>query len=256
MSKTEMIIFDLDGTLAISKSPIDSEMADLLKQLTDDIKVAIISGGDYPQFQKQVVPLMEEVGANMQNLYLCPTCATKFYIYENEWKKLYSEDLTSEEIDRIINAFNKALEITGFKPEMIWGEQIENRGTQVTFSALGQQAPIEAKETWDPNFAKRQKIKAELDKLIPEFSIRLGGTTSVDITKEGVDKAYGIQKLKEVTNVDLDKMLFIGDALMEGGNDYPVKTTGVKCIETKSAENTKEILREFIKSGFDKEFNN
>jgi hypothetical protein len=69
----------------------------------------------------------------------------------------------------------------------VWGEPIEDRGSQITFSALGQQAPLEEKKRWDPDFTKRKKIKAVLENLIPEFSVHLGGTTSVDVTKPGID---------------------------------------------------------------------
>src|ERR1035441_10285233 len=66
----------------------------------------------------------------------------------------------------------------------------QDRGSQITFSALGQQAPLEEKKKWDPDFAKRKKIKAILDKLIPEFSVRMGGATSVDITKTGEARSH------------------------------------------------------------------
>ena len=43
-----LIVFDLDGTLAESKSSLDSEMTELLHKLLDIVKVAVISGGDWP----------------------------------------------------------------------------------------------------------------------------------------------------------------------------------------------------------------
>ena len=39
-----LIVFDLDGTLAPSKSSLDAEMAALLNKLLGFIKVAVISG--------------------------------------------------------------------------------------------------------------------------------------------------------------------------------------------------------------------
>ncbi len=105
----------------------------------------------------------------------------------------------------------------------LWGEEIEDRGSQITFSALGQQAPNKEKEKWDPDFTKRKKIKVFLDNLIPEFSVRLGGETSIDITKPGIDKAYGIKKLRDTLGIAIHEMIFIGDALFPGGNDYPAR---------------------------------
>jgi len=75
----------------------------------------------------------------------------------------------------------------------------------VTFSALGQQAPLAEKEKWDPDFAKRKKITAILEKHIPEFSIRMGGATSIDVTKSGIDKAYGIGKLRDTLHLFIEK---------------------------------------------------
>jgi phosphomannomutase len=106
---------------------------------------------------------------------MLPTCGTKFYRYCGTWKELYSEDFSAEEKAKIMSALNSALHSSGFKAEKHWGDLIEDRGSQITFSALGQEAPLDEKKKWDPDFAKRKKIKAILEKLIPEFSIQVGG---------------------------------------------------------------------------------
>jgi hypothetical protein len=123
---------------------------------------------------------------------------------------------------------------------------IEDRGSQITFSALGQEAPLEEKKQWDPNFAKRKKITPILEKLIPEFSVQLGGATSIDVTKPGIDKAYGIRKLHEILGVEIEDMLFIGDALFPGGNDYPAKQAGVDSIEVRDPDETKRVIEAII----------
>ena len=238
-------MFDLDGTLAPSKSSIDGEMASLLAGLLDVIRVAIISGGDFPQFEQQVLGQLPAAG-KLQNLSLLPTSGAKFFAYDGAWKKLYSDDLSDAEKQQIEDALNKAVSQSGFQPEQAWGERIEDRGTQITYSALGQQAPLEAKETWDPDFAKRQKIKAILDGLLPNFSVRLGGTTSIDVTRPGIDKAYGIRKLRDVLHVPIDEMLFIGDALFPGGNDYPAREAGADSIAVRDPEDTKRVIETII----------
>src|SRR5579871_1543268 len=165
----KLIVFDLDGTLAESKSPLDAEMATLLSALLGIVKVAVISGGDWPQFEKQVLSNLPH-DEHLKNLSLLPTCGTKFYQYARDWKKIYSEDFTADEKQEIVNSLTQSLEAAGFKTEKVWGEVIQDRGSQITFSALGQQAPIEEKKKWDPDFTKRKKIKAILDELIPKFS--------------------------------------------------------------------------------------
>jgi HAD superfamily hydrolase (TIGR01484 family) len=128
----------------------------------------------------------------------------------------------------------------------VWGEAIEDRGSQITFSALGQQARLEEKNKWDPDYTKRKKIKAILDTYIPEFSVRIGGSTSIDITKPGIDKAYGIGKLRDLLHVSLKEMIYIGDALFPGGNDYPVEEAGVDSIQVNGPHETKQVVRTII----------
>lgn len=240
-----LIVFDLDGTLAESKSSLDTEMSALLHDLLGIIKVAVISGGDWPQFEKQLLSNLPHDEC-LENLSLLPTCGTKFYQYSGNWGKLYSEDFTSEEKKKIIGSLKKAIDKTGFKVEKVWGETIEDRGSQITFSALGQEAPIEEKKKWDPDFTKRKKIKAILDKSIPEFSVRLGGTTSVDVTKPGIDKAYGIGKLRDTLGISIQEMIFIGDALFPGGNDYPAKEAGVVSIRVKNPNESKRVIETIV----------
>ena len=241
----ELIVFDLDGTLAKSKCSIDIEMAGLLDNLLREVKVAIISGGDWPQFEEQVlVPVGHP--RDLKNLFLLPTCGTKFYKFEQTWQCLYSEDLTDAEKAKIINALTTAVDQLGLRAARTWGEPIEDRGSQITFSALGQKAPGEEKAKWDPDFAKRKKLKAVVDKLIPEFSVRLGGTTSVDVTKHGIDKAYGIRKLRDILGIRITEMLFVGDALFPGGNDYPAKEAGVLSIQVRDPEESKRVIEAII----------
>ncbi|MDB5032278.1 HAD-IIB family hydrolase [Mucilaginibacter sp.] len=241
----KLIVFDLDGTLAESKSAIDDEMVKILNALISVTRVAIISGGDWPQFEKQVLSYLA-IDKQLKNLSILPTCGTKFYEYNGEWKKLYSEDFTGEEKKKIINSLNAAVEEQGFKPEKTWGEQIEDRGSQITYSALGQEAPLAAKREWDPGFAKRKKIQKALSITIPQFSVNLGGTTSVDITKPGIDKAYGIKKLRDILNIKKKEMIFIGDAIFPGGNDYPAKETGITTIAVKDPDETKRVIEGII----------
>jgi HAD superfamily hydrolase (TIGR01484 family) len=221
-------------------------MSGLLHELLGIIKVAIISGGDWPQFEKQVLSKLPHDEC-LENLSLLPTCGTKFYEYAaGNWGKIYSEDFTDDEKKKIIGSMTKAIEETGFKEKKVWGETIEDRGSQITFSALGQQAPLEEKIKWDPDFTKRKKIKGILDTLIPTFSVRLGGATSIDVTKPGIDKAYGIGKLRDTLGIAIPEMIFIGDALFPGGNDYPAEEAGVVSIRVKNPTESKRVIETIV----------
>ena len=241
----KIIVFDLDGTLAESKSAVDPEMVSLLNSLLVTTKVAVISGGDWPQFQKQL--LAQEFNRdNFSQLFLLPTCGTKFYWYSSDWEKIYSDDLTDLQKVQITAALNSAMTSLELTPQKVWGEIIEDRGSQITFSALGQSAPIAEKKEWDPFFAKRKEMRRLLTESIPEFSIRLGGTTSIDVTRPGIDKAYGIAKLEEILRISRAEMLFVGDALFPGGNDYPVKEAGVASIQVRDQNETKRVIEAIV----------
>jgi len=241
----KLIIFDLDGTLAASKSSLDAEMSSLLHDLLGVVNVAIISGGSWPQFEKQVLSNLPQ-DERLARLSILPTCGTEFFRNTGAWKKLYSEDLTLDEKAKITRSLKTAIETADFGVEKIWGEAIEDRGSQVTYSALGQLAPLEEKAKWDPDFAKRKRIKAILDTLIPQFAVRLGGATSIDVTKPGIDKAYGIRKLRDLLGISLRDMLFVGDALFVGGNDYPVEQAGVASIQVCGPDDTRMVIAAVI----------
>jgi HAD superfamily hydrolase (TIGR01484 family) len=240
-----LIVFDLDGTLAQSKASLDAEMATLLGRLLEIVKVAVISGGAWSQYEKQVLSHLADHD-RLSNLSLLPTNGTKFYRRNGTWKELYSEDFSPDQKQKIIGALNAALDRSGIKIDRHWGEVIEDRGSQITFSALGQAAPLDQKKVWDPDFKKREKIKAILDPVIPEFSVNLGGSTSIDVTKHGIDKAYGIGKLRDTLGIPIDDMIFVGDAIFPGGNDYPAKQAGVVSIEVRDPDETKRVIEAII----------
>src|SRR3989344_7947468 len=178
----ELITFDIDGTLTRSKLPLDEKMAALLCQLMSKYKVAIISGASYEQFKWQILGPLVCQREKIQNLYLLPVDGTVFCSYHDGWQCQYDAPLSTEEKERIKTAFGNIFEESGFEnPDKIYGELVEDRGAQLNFSALGQEAPIELKEKWDPDNQKRERIVRVLKRALPSFSIRIGGTTSIEI---------------------------------------------------------------------------
>ena len=238
----KLIVFDLDGTLSESKQPITNEMAELLTKLLAMTHVAVISGGALPQFLKQIVAQLPS-DANLANLYLLPTSGAALYEYRGgDWNKVYEERLKDSEACAIETEMRAVAQETGIIDfsEHSWGERIEPRGGQVTLSALGQQAPIALKKAWDPDHAKRRILQAELAQRLPEFLVGIGGSTSIDVTKRGIDKAYGLSKLCERLAIKESDALYVGDELGAGGNDEAVYKTAAK---TKAVANTGETAR-------------
>lgn len=241
----KIIIFDLDDTLSLSKTLIDSEMSYLLARLLCLRKVAIMSGASFRQIQKQVVAGLEYSRSVWGNLYLFPTCGSSLYHYDGDgWIEMYSEMLLDKEKEKISDALSLALKDVGLIDlGTIYGEQLEDRGSQMTFAALGQDAPLEKKKKWDRDHTKRKRIIDALEKYIPEFEMSIGGTTSIDITRKGIDKSYGILQTKKYLNISLDEILYVGDSFDKDGNDYPVIGTGVDYIKVKNLDDTKRLIK-------------
>ena len=125
-----LIAFDLDGTLAESKQPIDQETAELLAKLLDLVDVAVISGGDWPQFEAQVVSRLP-IRADLRQLFIMPTTGTKLYRFTDVWKPVYADVFDPDERRRILQAFELAPREVGLPDERTWGERIEDRGSQI-----------------------------------------------------------------------------------------------------------------------------
>lgn len=258
MSK-KVIAFDLDGTLAPSKSALPDRMAAQLSQLLTNRQVCVISGGKFEQFQKQLISNLKVDESLLARLHIMPTCGTRYYEYDlnkHDWRMVYAEDFTKDEKDKIVGALNKGFDDLKMRADKVYGECIEDRGSQVTFSVLGQdivdhlgEEGVRLKEEWDPDNSKKNILRDYIAPLIPEFEVRVGGVTSIDVTKLGIDKAYGMRKLEELVGVSKDEILFIGDRLQEGGNDYPVKAYGIDCVAIKSWEETAVAVEVINKLG-------
>lgn len=256
-----IVVFDLDGTLSESKSPISKYMASLLNELLTYKKVCIITGGTTTQVKKQVlgkiIPYIDD-GEKSVNLQLMPTCGTKFFAYDQshrDWEPIYEHNIPKNDRKKIIDVIEKSAKQIGLWDSHPYGDIIEDRGSQITFSALGQAAPYDLKVLWDPTDEKKTKLRDHIAEQLPEFEVRSGGSTSIDITKKGVDKAYGIEQLRHFNGVTYNDILFIGDRLQPGGNDYPVKLLGVDCIEVKNCADTEIIIQRLIESSRDYRYN-
>jgi len=247
----KIIAFDLDDTLAITKSPISDKMSELLTGLLEKYEVCIISGGNITQFTTQVIDRLSAPASSLKKLHLMPTCGTRYYRFDdmkNEWQLQYANDLSEEQKGRVVAALETGAKELGLWEASPYGDIIEDRGSQITFSALGQKAPAEEKYKWDPSGEKKHQLRDFVAPLVPDLEVRVGGTTSVDITLIGVDKAYGMNKLIDHTGVPIEEMLFIGDRLEEGGNDYPVKAMGIDSIAVEKWEDTALVIETLNKA--------
>lgn len=248
--RPKMILADLDRTLAESKVPLDAEMSETLASILKNTKFAVISGGKFDRFEKQVIEPMLPYKHLFENLFLFPTMGGMLRVWKNnDWVTIYEKTIKKEEREFIKEKLKESFFEAGLKmPEKIYGEQIEERASQVTFSALGQEAPIEEKEKWDSDQAKRKKMIEILKNTIPnKFVVSMGGSNSIDVNPFGIDKGFAILEASKYTNIPISDLFFLGDRMEEGGNDYPVIKTGVPFMAVKSVDETKKILKEIEK---------
>ncbi len=247
--KYKVVVFDLDGTLTESKSKMTIEMSDLLSSLLEEHYVAIVSGGAFPQYQKQILDGLGHIGDGLKNhLYLFPTNGSSLYLYkDNNWVCEYEELLNTDEKTKIMHAWNEALKQTKIiLPTPSYGPVIEDRATQISFSGCGQSAPIEIKSVWDPKMEKRSALRDVMLPFLPDFSISLGGMSTIDVTRKGIDKAYSINKIISYLGVIKSDIMFVGDKLEPGGNDFPARASGADCVEVSGPKETEKVIKKLI----------
>lgn len=256
LNKKDLIVFDFDGTLARTKAPIDKQMNRLIAKLLSVKKVAVIGGGKYGIFKELLVRPLICSKKLFKNLFLFPATSTSFYRYQRGWQQVYALKLPKWQRDKIKKTFHEVFLAVGYQhPKKTYGVVIEDRGTQVTFSALGQEVVkmlgekkgVWLKEQWKREHTKdKMKIAKLLAKRLPELEVRAAGYTSIDVTKKGIDKAYGLKQIEKYLKIKIKNMLFIGDAIFPGGNDYAVTKTPIDYISVSGPADTKKIIKEII----------
>ncbi|MDD5318654.1 MAG: HAD-IIB family hydrolase, partial [Candidatus Pacebacteria bacterium] len=245
----KIVAFDLDGTLTESKQPLSREMADLLSQLALQVKIGVISGGSFDQFKKQFLPAFSQP-AIFSQFSLLPTSGDQQYEYApatNEWRLTSSQIFPTEIKVKVLEALKGLDGPDKYDlPSEIFGEQIEDRGTQITFSAMGQLAPVNKKILWDPDQSKRKKIVEDLETKLPEVTIAIGGATSIDFLPKGFNKAEGLKKMLAEFKFRPEDIIFVGDKVFPGGNDYSPREAGVETLSVNGPAETAALIKKWL----------
>lgn len=256
----QVLSFDVDQTLNVAKIPIPPEMAEVLSRCLDHFYICPISGQKFEQFLIQIVdPIVASTSPSLllkrlENLRLFVAQGTQYYRYQSQgdtydpanWQQVYNYPLKDEDVVKITTVLEESARELGFweADKLAEGDQIiENRLSQVTFSALGQAAGTEAKYAWDPDLKKRQAIVAKCREKLPYFLYEIGGTTSINVAAPGMNKEFGMTHLLEELQVEKQDVLYFGDMTQPGGNDYPIVAMGVDTITVRSHEDTLYSLR-------------
>lgn len=237
---TSYFVFDIDGTLAKSKQPIDEEMRYLLSTLATHAKLVLLTGGSAHQIESQVLNLV-----CYNEAFGLPTSGAQHIRYSRVGPKVIWNDFLSEEqVNSIYEAFAHTFRSISYEhPPKVYGDILENRVSQVTFSACGQAAPVEVKKLWDPTQEKRRIIVKVLSRYLPDFECRIGGTTSIDVTLRGQDKGTNLRRFMNYYGIRDNDLMYFGDAFGVGGNDLPVLLHGIPCVAVKDSDDCKRKIR-------------
>lgn len=259
----KILAFDIDQTLNVAKTPITEDIAHLLVECLNHFEICPISGQKFDQFLIQIVDRLvaytDVTPEQLKHLHLFVAQGTQYYRYNptandndgssynpQNWEQVYNYPLTAEQISQISVALESAAKEFGFweEDQLLPGDEIiENRLSQVTFSALGQKAGTEAKYAWDPDHQKRNKIAARAKELAPEFEFEVAGTTSINAVVPGMNKSFGMTHMLEELQAEKSDILYFGDMTQPGGNDYPVVQMGFDVITVRSHEDTAFALQ-------------
>jgi len=241
--------FDLDGTLTPAKSQMDTAMVPIFTNLVSRLPVAITSGASFTQIKWQVLDLLPS--NHLNNLYIFPTGGAAMFIHDGSaWTSVYQHQMDEAAANHITAVIEECVNTSGLcKDTPVWGPRIEWRGSQVTFSGLGQEAPYEAKIVWDKNKQKRLELRSMMISRLPDYDVVLGGTTSIDVIPKGINKAYAMGKFAEHVDAEVSDILYVGDDLQEGGNDYIVAaTTAATTKAVTSPRDTMELIDNLLQN--------
>lgn len=245
MLAPKAVLFDLDDTLAESFQPPTASMLELLRELLGKVPLAVLTAAGWPRIEHQFLePLASS--PHIDRFYIFPNSSAQCFTRKgNTWTEAYDLKLTEDERARIKQAITASADEIDIH-HAVHKAVIVDREAQIAYAAVGLDAPADVKKAWDPDQSKRNLLKAAIERRVPDVEVRIGGSTTIDITKKDINKAYGVKWLSDHLNIPTSEMLFVGDALYSGGNDAVVIPTGIKTRSTSGPEETEKIIEEIL----------
>ncbi len=243
LRKKKVIIADVDETICEPAQEINLRLAEKINGLIEKgMTFAFISGTHLVELQRMIsAHLVEEH-------HLLAGTGTVYSIQKNGFSTLiHNYQLTAVEKAEIMAVFEKLIMEYQLHPLTSKEDQLQDRESQIAFSALGRHAPLELKRRFDPVGEKRIQWIKFLRQYLDEnkYEIALGGTTTLDVTRKGLDKEWAIREFLKINNLSPEDVIFIGDKLYPGGNDYPAAKV-VDCIAVKNPDETTQKLKLFL----------
>ena len=201
-------IFDIDGTLTLSRQPIDTSFEAYMIVFCCKYPVYLVTGSDR---QKTIDQIGLDICFRAEKVYNCSGADAykrDTNVYRSSWK-------VSEEVEKFLQ---DELDYSQFPIRC--GNHIEERPGGINFSILGRGEDINLADReeyvkWDRNTGERILIADRIKNQFPNLNVQIGGQTGLDISDN--DKS---QILRDF-NID-DDIHFFGDMMKEGQNDYPL----------------------------------
>ena len=234
-----VLLMDVDDTIAPSTQPVEPPMAAALDALcAKGFALAFVSGGSVDQMWGQVTlrlarphVLLGTSGSHAVDVAVGGPQGTR--------EELFNHGFSAQERSDIQAALQALITRYQVVPDTNAADQLQDRGCQFTLSALGRGAAEARKRAFDPDGAIRRRWVGFLEQRLGagRFSLRVGGTSSIDITAKGVDKGSGVRELLERKRWAAKDCLFFGDRFEDTGNDRPVLAV-MDCVVVESPAQT------------------
>ena len=231
-----IFIFDIDGTLTPSRLMMKKEFAKFFDKWSERNKYYLVTGSDLDKTKEQLPIIYID---RAEAIFTC--CGNQMWrdnelIYDNKF------ELTS----KLKNTLEVVLMSNQYPHR--YGNHIEDRGSMVNFSIVGRNCTQEQREEyykWDKEKGERRKMSIFLKNKFKDLDAVIGGQISIDIYPKGNDKSQVLEHIER--NHSKGKIIFIGDGIENGGNDYPLahlmdNITDCDWYQTNGWEHTKEIL--------------
>lgn len=224
-------VFDVDGTLTPSRGKIDPQFEAWFSNFIEKEKVYLVTGSDYPKTAEQ---LGNEICESVVTVYNCQGNDVWF-----KGKRVNSKEFTPPK--ELYDLMNGWLQASGFP--LRTGTHIEERRGMINFSIVGRGATKEQRAEyvlWDKEHRERESIAYQINCDFDDITATIGGETGIDIHRTGGNKAQILEDFNED-----DHVIFFGDAMYEGGNDYPLANANKKGTnhQVSGWEETWEILK-------------
>lgn len=207
-SQYKHLFFDMDQTVAPARQPMLPEMFTLLNELPHTI--VIVSGQEVPKidWQSNQLPAFT-LGQNGNH-------AT-----DVDNQELWNVPLDKEHREAILKHIKQLTALLDHDLNHDW-LPIEDRGAQITFSPVGNTAPVDVKKAYDPDRKKREALMQQVPLEHPDLVVKIGGSTSLDYIHKDRHKGTNVQKLIDHMGWEKHECVYFGDGLYPGGNDEAV----------------------------------